>query len=241
VPTPSSLSPPPAPLPPPGECGLDFNRNFSPPDVQIAWFERQVALAMELRKPLFMHCRDAGAKFAEVLRAAADARARGGGGGGGGSGAAGAANGSGAADGSSAANGGVSSSGAVELGVPGVLHCFTGSGSELAECLDLGLHIGITGWVCDDRPERGGAELAALLPTIPPGRLMIETDAPYLVPRSIKPSKARPHRNEPCLLPHVLSAVAAARGEGEAEVAARATRAAGAFFQLPSSVWTALR
>eukprot|EP00955_Chlamydomonas_euryale_P085662 364133-Chlamydomonas_euryale.AAC.6 len=40
--------------------------------------------------------------------------------------------------------------------------------------------------VCDDRPERGGAELAALLQSIPPDRLMIETDAPYLTPRTIK-------------------------------------------------------
>jgi TatD DNase family protein len=36
---------------------LDFNRNFSPPDVQEQWFAAQVALALELRKPLFMHCR----------------------------------------------------------------------------------------------------------------------------------------------------------------------------------------
>jgi TatD DNase family protein len=220
-------------LPLPGECGLDFNRNFSPPDVQIDWFERQVALAMELRKPLFMHCRDAGEKFAEILRAAG-ARAAG----------AGAGTGS-STDGGSANSGGDGgagvAAGTVHLGVPGVLHCFTGSGAELRECLDLGLHIGITGWICDDRPERGGAELAALLPTIPPGRLMIETDAPYLVPRTLKPSKARPHRNEPCLLPHVLAAAAAACGETEAVLAARTTRVAGSFFQLPSSVWTALR
>lgn len=39
--------------------------------------------------------------------------------------------------------------------------------------------------VCDDRPEKGAAELAALLPLIPEDRLMIETDAPYLTPRSI--------------------------------------------------------
>lgn len=58
--------------------------------------------------------------------------------------------------------------------------------------------------ICDERPERGGAELASLLPSIPKDRLMIETDAPYLVPRTIKPNKARPGRNEPALLPHVL-------------------------------------
>ncbi|KAF8063861.1 tatD [Scenedesmus sp. PABB004] len=140
-----------------GECGLDFNRNFSPPDVQERWFEAQVALALELRKPLFMHCRDAGARFAEILR--------------------------GADVGGPA-------------GVRGVLHCFTGNGDELAACLDLGLCIGITG---------------------------------------ITPSKARPSRNEPALLPHVLSAVAAALGQDEAAVAARTSAVARAFFGLPDA------
>ena len=42
------------------------------------------------------------------------------------------------------------------------------------------------GRICDDRADRGGAELAALLPLIPVNRLMIETDAPYLTPRTIK-------------------------------------------------------
>lgn len=36
-------------------------------------------------------------------------------------------------------------------GVPGMLHCFTGNGEELQQCLDLGLHIGITGWVSGSR------------------------------------------------------------------------------------------
>lgn len=40
--------------------------------------------------------------------------------------------------------------------------------------------------ICDDRPERGAAALAALLPRVPRARLMLETDAPYLTPRSIK-------------------------------------------------------
>lgn len=59
---------------------------------------------------------------------------------------------------------------------------------------------------------------------------MIETDAPYLVPRTIKPNKARPGRNEPALLPWVLRTVAAALGEEEAAVAQRTTKVACSFF-----------
>lgn len=69
--------------------------------------------------------------------------------------------------------------------VPGVLHCFTGERGELEAALEVGLHVGITGWVCDERPERGGTQLAALLPSIPDDRLLLETDAPYLTPRTI--------------------------------------------------------
>lgn len=199
-----------------GECGLDFNRNFSPPDVQEVWFAAQVRLALELGKPLFMHCRDAGERFAAILgEAAAEAAAE-----------AGAANGGGAQAAATAA----ATAPTAKLPVPGVLHCFTGNGQELRECLDLGLHIGVTGWVCDERPERGGAELAALLPTIPRDRLMVETDAPYLTPRTIQPSKARPHRNEPALLPYVLEAVAAALGEEQEAVARRTSAVAARFF-----------
>lgn len=50
-----------------GECGLDFNRNFSPPDVQIEVFEKQVALACELGKPLFLHERDAHQEMVSIL------------------------------------------------------------------------------------------------------------------------------------------------------------------------------
>ncbi|XP_069178005.1 3'-5' ssDNA/RNA exonuclease TatD isoform X2 [Procambarus clarkii] len=51
-----------------GECGLDFNRNFSPQDVQLEVFEKQVSLACELRKPLFVHERDAHKEVLEILK-----------------------------------------------------------------------------------------------------------------------------------------------------------------------------
>lgn len=51
-----------------GECGLDFNRNFSPPADQERWFDAQIGLACELKKPLFLHERDAHERFAAILR-----------------------------------------------------------------------------------------------------------------------------------------------------------------------------
>lgn len=119
--------------------------------------------------------------------------------------------------------------------VNGVVHCFTGSREELETFLELGLSIGITGWVCDDRPERGAAQLAALLPLIPADKLHIESDAPWLTPRSVTPAKDRPQRNEPALLPHVLAAVSAARGEPVERTAQLAFNNARALFGLTVS------
>jgi TatD DNase family protein len=51
-----------------GECGLDYNRDFSPRQVQDRWFEAQVKLACDLKMPLFLHERDAHSRLAEILR-----------------------------------------------------------------------------------------------------------------------------------------------------------------------------
>jgi len=102
----------------------------------------------------------------------------------------------------------------------GVAHCFTGGPTELAAYLDLDLYIGVTGWLCD--PERGEA-LRRAVPAIPLDRLLIETDAPYLLPKDLA-AKPRNRRNEPQFLPHVLAAIAALRSE-PIEVLAQATRA----------------
>ncbi|RTE67659.1 hydrolase TatD [Amphritea opalescens] len=89
----------------------------------------------------------------------------------------------------------------------GVAHCFTGSRAELYNYLDLDLYIGITGWICD---ERRGRELLDLVKEIPADRLLLETDAPYLLPRNLKP-KPKSRRNLPAYLPHILQEVASAR------------------------------
>jgi TatD DNase family protein len=165
-----------------GECGLDFNRNYSPHPSQEKWFVAQLELAAELGKPLFLHSRDAHPRFAEILRNLRVDKA--------------------------------------------VAHCFTGEAAELRAYLDLGLYIGITGWICD---ERRGRHLVALAKEIPGDRLLLETDSPYLTPRDLHPQpKAR--RNEPAHLPHILRAVARARGEAPEALAAATTRNAQAFF-----------
>lgn len=110
----------------------------------------------------------------------------------------------------------------------GVAHCFTGTHQELESYLDLGLAIGITGWICD---ERRGTHLLPLMRAIPANRLMLETDGPYLLPRDIHP-KPTSRRNEPMYLPHVAQAVARARGEPVEELARTSTAAARSFFGL---------
>jgi TatD DNase family protein len=111
----------------------------------------------------------------------------------------------------------------------GVAHCFTAGERELEDYLGLDLSIGITGWIND---ERRGAHLSALVSRIPRGRLLLETDAPYLLPRDLKP-KPKSRRNEPMYLPHVGGVVARGRGESAQECAAHTSAHARAMFGLP--------
>ena len=111
---------------------------------------------------------------------------------------------------------------------PAVIHCFTGDAQELDGYLELDLHVGITGWICD---ERRGTHLRDLVPRIPLDRLMLETDSPYLLPRDLEP-RPKSRRNEPMYLAHILEAVAACRGMEKVELANATTRTARAFFGL---------
>lgn len=170
-----------------GECGLDFNRDFSPRPQQEKVLEAHLALAVELQMPVFLHERDANQRLLEILH---DYRDR----------------------------------------LPAaVVHCFTGEQRALYSYLDLDLHIGITGWICD---ERRGTHLHPLVRDIPRGRLMLESDAPYLLPRSLRP-KPKNGRNEPAYLPEVLREVALHRGESVEDLARHSTAAAREFFSLP--------
>jgi TatD DNase family protein len=169
-----------------GECGLDYYRDFSPREAQVAAFRAQLELATRLRKPVFLHQRDAHEDFIAIVR---EYRS-----------------------GLTAA----------------VAHCFTGQANELDDYLEAGLAIGITGWICD---ERRGQHLLSLVPRIPADRLMIESDAPYLLPRSLRPRPAS-RRNEPAYLTEVARTVATARQEEFATVARTSTDTACRFFGL---------
>ncbi|MFJ8263851.1 TatD family hydrolase [Rummeliibacillus sp. NPDC094406] len=145
-----------------GECGLDFNRMYSPQKIQEECFEAQLDLAKEMDMPLFLHVRDAQARFVDIMKNHQDQIEK------------------------------------------SVVHCFTGNKTEVKELVSMGFHIGITGWICD---ERRGKELQEAVQYIPLDRLMIETDAPYLTPRTLKP-KPKHGRNEPAFLPHIVGEIA---------------------------------
>lgn len=109
-----------------------------------------------------------------------------------------------------------------------VVHCFTGNRSQLETYLQLGCYIGVTGWICD---ERRGRELQDFIGLVPAGRLMVESDAPYLLPRTIKPAP-KSRRNEPCYLPYVVETLATAAGKTYEQVAAETTATAKEFFNI---------
>ena len=99
-------------------------------------------------------------------------------------------------------------------GLMGVVHCFSGNRSELDQYLDFGLYIGITGILTI---KTRGAELRRLVTRIPAERLLVETDAPYLIPA---PEKNRHRRNEPAFVKSVLLKLADVRAEDPEELAA---------------------
>lgn len=173
-----------------GECGLDFNRDFSPRPVQELIFEQQLSLAVELKKPVFLHERDANDHFIGILKQFRDHL------------------------------------------TGAIVHCFTGDKKTLYQYLDMDLHIGITGWICD---ERRGEHLQDLVKNIPKGRLMLETDGPYLLPRTLS-VKPKNRRNEPAFLPEIVKTVARCRQETEQQTIIHTTECAQTFFQLPAII-----
>ncbi|ETN83685.1 hydrolase, TatD family [Necator americanus] len=182
-----------------GECGLDFNRNFSPQDVQKDVFEKQVELACELNKPLFIHEREAHEDMVRILSSAGQSLP------------------------------------------PTVIHCFTGTEEEAKKYVEMGLHIGLTGFLWKDR-QPNGVQAALRNGVIPLDRLLIETDAPFMYPKindkklpvdvkeAISDSAKELHkfasfnRNEPCALPAICEMIAAFMGKDPKEVAEATTK-----------------
>ncbi len=169
-----------------GECGLDYNRDFSPRDDQRRAFEAQLEIASGTNKPVYLHERDAHEDFTRILE-----RWR------------------------------------AKL-AGGVVHCFTGRREALERYLAMDLHVGFTGWLCD---ERRGQHLHDLVGLVPRGRIMVETDCPYVLPRNLEP-RPKSGRNEPAFVVHVARSVAASRRESFDDFAEHTTATARAFFGL---------
>nr|ADD38159.1 Deoxyribonuclease tatD [Lepeophtheirus salmonis] len=182
-----------------GECGLDFNRNFSPPDVQLKVFEKQVKMACDTGKPLFLHERDAHSEVVEILR-----RYK-------------------------------------ERLPSAVIHCFTGKKDEAETYLQMGLYIGLTGYLWKDKSENGVRKILEDK-IIPLDRLLVETDAPFMypntraskLPQNIKDSLTDRsvtflqryctfQRNEPCSLPVTIEMISAYLKKTPEEIALATT------------------
>ena len=172
-----------------GECGLDYFRDLSPRAAQRSAFIAQLELAVELRKPVFLHQRDAHADFHAILREFRP-----------------------------------------QLTTVCV-HCFTDTPEAAQAYLALDCYIGITGWICD---ERRGTHLLDVVRDIDPRRLLVETDAPYLLPRNIaKPQRPQDgRRNEPAFLPYVIDTIAQACERDPIDVALDTAANARRFFRL---------
>ena len=109
----------------------------------------------------------------------------------------------------------------------GVVHCFSGSDTELDAYLEMGLSIGITGILTI---KERGRDLRRMVRRIPADRLLVETDAPYLTPA---PQRNKFRRNEPAFVRTVLLKLAAVRGQDPAELAAQIWSNTCRLFNLP--------
>lgn len=170
-----------------GECGLDYNRNYSISTAQRSAFESQLELALEVALPVFLHQRDAHDDFVSMIKNYNPMLNK------------------------------------------AVAHCFTGTPAEAVSYLELGMYIGVTGWICD---ERRGGELQQAVKEIPLDRIMLETDAPYLLPRDLMQKPIQSRRNEPCFLPHICRVTSAYMQVDAEELAAASLKNTQRFFDI---------
>ncbi len=171
-----------------GECGLDFDRDFSPRPVQEECYEAQLQLAVELQKPLFLHERAAFARFNDITDNHLSKLPK------------------------------------------AVVHCFTGTLREAEIYLNKGFYLGFTGAISDVRRFEHLKEVVKYTPL---DRLMIETDAPFMLPKNVPKNflaKYHERRNEPAFLPFVGETIAEFKGISVEEVARQTTENAKLFF-----------
>lgn len=97
----------------------------------------------------------------------------------------------------------------------GVVHCFTGSIEDAMSFMDLGLYVSFTGIISFPNTR----DLEEVVRQVPLGRMMIETDAPFLAPQAY-----RGERNEPAYVIEVAKRVAEIKGMSFEEVAMMTTQ-----------------
>lgn len=171
-----------------GECGLDFDRDFSPRDKQEQCYKAQLELAIAVQKPLFLHERAAFNRFVAITNEYLPQLPK------------------------------------------AVVHCFTGSLQEAKTYLDQGFYLGFTGAISDTNRF---AHLKEVLQYVPLDRMLIETDAPFMLPKNVPKTmltKYHERRNEPAFLPYVAGTIAQYKGVGLDVIAKHSTENAKAFF-----------
>ncbi len=99
-------------------------------------------------------------------------------------------------------------------GLPCIMHCFTGSTEQARECIDLGFYLAFGG--VTTFPKATAVREAATI--VPPDKLLLETDSPYL-----SPAPFRGKRNEPAYVLHTARTVAEVRGVSLDELARQTT------------------
>jgi TatD DNase family protein len=115
--------------------------------------------------------------------------------------------------------------GAGEIG--GVMHCFTESWEVARAALDQNFHISFSGIVTF----RNAEALREVAKQVPPDRLLIETDAPYLAPVPF-----RGKTNEPAFVKHVAECLATLRTTSFEDIAAQTTKNFFTLFRLAKAV-----
>jgi TatD DNase family protein len=171
-----------------GECGLDFDRDFSPRPIQEQCYKAQLELSIEVQKPLFLHERAAFERFMAITNEYLPQLPK------------------------------------------AVVHCFTGSLTEAKSYLDKGFYLGFTGAISDSNRF---AHLKEVLQYIPLDRMLIETDAPFMLPKNVPKqtlTKYHERRNEPAFLPFVAGTIAQFKGISRNTVAEASSKNAKDFF-----------